>query len=72
MALQRRYVHSKTSGEHQGINFSIAEDGKVTISSISEEGGEYDEITIPASLIFKLGVMLRATVKVHMIEEEIK
>jgi hypothetical protein len=64
--MKRRYVHTKTNGEHQGINFEIQEDGKVKLTTIGEE---YDEIVVPASLIFKLGIMLKATRKVVWMED---
>ena len=65
----RRYVHSPFTVDHaNGIKCSVAEDGKVTITKDTTDG-EFDEITVPASLIFKLATMLRATVKVHNVEE---
>jgi len=72
MAKIRRFVHSKTNGEHQGINFDIQEDGKIILKSehqLPDLSYEYDEVIIPASLVFKLATMLEATRKVHWVEE---
>ena len=66
----KRFVHTKTSGEHQGIEFAISEDGKITLTHQHNE--EYDEVVVPASLIFKLATILNATRKVHWIAEESK
>lgn len=59
------WVHQPLVGDHYGIHYSIQANGKVIISSggTSLEGGEveYDEIEVPASLIFKLVMLLKAT-----------
>jgi len=67
----RRYVHSKTNGEHLGINYAIQEDGKIILDNSKDptDDTEYDEITIPASLVFKLAKILEATRKVHWVDE---
>ncbi len=61
----KRYVHQPLTIEHYGIHAKIQENGKVLISSAGErnEQGEleYDEVEIPASLIFKLATLLKAT-----------
>lgn len=66
---QRRYVHSRTNGEHLGINYAIQEDGKIIIDNHKDDDDEHDEITIPASLVFKLAKILEATRKVHWVDE---
>lgn len=66
----RRYVHQPMTIEHNGINASIQKNGKVTISKVAKVEGdevEYDEIEVPASLIFKLGNLLRDTRKVDYV-----
>lgn len=63
----KRYVHSPLTVEHNGINASITENGKVILAKVIKQVGdevEYDEIEIPASLIFKLASLLKATRKV--------
>lgn len=64
----RRYVHSPLTVEHNGINASIKENGRVVLSHVvgsNKETGEieYDEVEVPASLIFKMSTLLRATRK---------
>lgn len=68
----RRYVHSPLTVEHHGINASIKENGKVVLSHVvgkNTETGEieYDEVEVPASLIFKMATLLRATRKVKFV-----
>lgn len=63
----KRYVHSPLTVEHNGINASITENGKVVLAKVVATHGdevEYDEIEIPASLVFKLASLLKATRKV--------
>jgi hypothetical protein len=62
----KRYVHQPLTIEHYGIHAKIQENGKVVISSaaIPVHGTsevEYDEVEVPASLIFKLATLLKAT-----------
>jgi len=62
----KRYVHQPLTIEHYGIHAAIKENGKVVISSggTKVEGSEeyeYDEVEIPASLVFKLATLLKAT-----------
>jgi len=68
----RRYVHSPLTIEHNGINASITENGRVVLSKVDEKAStketvEYDEIEVPASLIFKLASLLKATRKVKYV-----
>jgi hypothetical protein len=65
-SMVKRYVHQPLTIEHYGIHAKIQENGKVLISSAGEKNAEtglieYDEVEIPASLIFKLATLLKAT-----------
>ena|ERR1035437_3050499 len=64
----KRYVHQPLTIEHYGTHAKIQENGRVLISSAgqpvagSKDGEiEYDEVEIPASLVFKLATLLKAT-----------
>lgn len=63
----KRYVHQPLTIEHYGIHAKIQENGRVVISSVASpvngaEGDvEWDEVEIPASLVFKLATLLKAT-----------
>jgi hypothetical protein len=62
----KRYVHQKLHGDHNSVHWQITEGGKVILSKVvgkDEKTGdiEYDEIEIPASLVFKLANMLKNT-----------
>lgn len=63
----KRYVHQPLVVEHYGIHAKIQENGRVLISGQgtlvpgSKDEYEYDEVEIPASLVFKLAMMLKAT-----------
>lgn len=67
----KRYVHSPLTVEHNGVNASITENGKVILSKVARviagEEVEYDEIEIPASLVFKLASLLKATRKIKYV-----
>jgi hypothetical protein len=67
----KRYVHSPLTVEHHGVNAAITENGKVVLSKVArvvdKETVEYDEIEIPASLVFKLASLLKATRKVKYV-----
>lgn len=67
----KRYVHSPLTVEHNGVNASITENGKVVLSKVARviagEEVEYDEIEIPASLVFKLASLLKATRKIKYV-----
>jgi len=56
-----RYVHQPLSNDHFGIHYSIKENGRVNLKGIPDSGGEYDEVEIPAALIFKLATLLKET-----------
>lgn len=62
----KRYVHQPLTTEHYGIQTQITENGKVIISSsgtkvAGSDDIEFDQVTIPASLVFKLATLLKAT-----------
>lgn len=65
----RRFVHSPISIDHYGIQASIKANGSITLSKVVKalENGEVevDEIEIPASLIFKLVQLLKATRRIE-------
>ena len=60
------HVHQPLTIDHFGIHAKIQENGWVVISKVADdqpvEGQiDYDEINIPASLIFKLATLLKDT-----------
>lgn len=62
----KRYVHQPLTVDHFGIQASIKENGKVVITAVDKNSSnsdevEYDQIEVPASLIFKLASLLKAT-----------
>ncbi len=63
----KRYVHQPLTIEHYGIHAKIQENGRVLITSAgspvvgSDDELEFDEVEIPASLVFKLATLLKAT-----------
>ena len=61
-----QWTHQPLTFEHYGIHASIKENGKVVISSGGVKNPEtneieYDEVEVPASLIFKLASALKLT-----------
>lgn len=62
-----QYKHQPLTIEHYGIHAKILENGKVIISRVADEQDsnaetiEYDEVEVPASLIFKLASLLKDT-----------
>lgn len=64
--LKKVYAHQPLTIDHFGIQASIKENGKVVLSAVNKENSnndviEYDEIEVPASLIFKLANLLKDT-----------
>jgi hypothetical protein len=62
----KRYVHQPLMVEHYGIFAQIQENGRVLIKSTptpvkGTDEYEYDEVDVPASLVFKLATLLKAT-----------
>ncbi len=69
----KRYVHQPLTIEHYGFHAQIKENGKVVIQGQPKtvEGKpdevEYDEVEIPASLVFKLAQLLKATRTINFV-----
>jgi len=68
----KRYVHQPLTIEHYGINATIKENGRVVISAVdkaasTKEEVVWDEVDIPASLVFKLASLLKATRKIEYV-----
>lgn len=64
----KRYVHQPLTIDHYGIHAKITENGKVIITSSPDKvTQEYDEVEIPASLVFKLASLLKATRSVKFV-----
>ena len=62
----RRYTHSPMKIEHNDITAEIMENGRIILTrNIGET--EFDSVEVPASLIFKLSMLLRATRSVKYI-----
>lgn len=61
----KRYVHQPLTIEHYGLHAKIQENGRVLITGQPVKGNdgemEYDEVEVPASLVFKLATLLKAT-----------
>jgi hypothetical protein len=60
----KRYVHQPLDVEHYGIHAKIQPNGKVVIVGVPVKNGdemEFDQVEIPASLVFKLATLLKAT-----------
>ena len=68
------YSHQPITLEHFGIQAAICENGTVRIRSAptpvsgSKDEVEYDEVTIPASLVFKLAMFLKETRKIEYVD----
>lgn len=68
----KRYTHQPLTVEHYGIHAAIQENGKVKITFAptpikGTDEFEFDEVEIPASLIFKLFTLLKATRSVKFV-----
>jgi|SRR6266852_6144474 len=63
----KRYVHQPLTIEYYGLHAKIQENGHVIIRSAghdvkgSDGDYEYDEVEVPAGLIFKLATLLKDT-----------
>lgn len=61
----RRYVHAPLKIDHYGTSAQIQRNGKIVLSKLAGKHAdgtlEYDELEIPASLVFKLASLLKAT-----------
>lgn len=68
----KRYVHQPLTIEHYGIQAAIKPAGRVVLRAVDKAASTkeeivYDEIDIPASLIFKLASLLKATRNVEYV-----
>jgi hypothetical protein len=61
MFQKKVYTHQRLVGDHYGIHYVIQENGHIVLTNAGGEGEEYDEIEVPASLIFKLAGALKLT-----------
>ncbi len=57
---ERRFVHDPFNLSTDKIDIKCDKDGRVTLTENHEED-TYDEINVPASLIFKIAMMLEMT-----------
>lgn len=68
----RRYVHSPLKIDHYGTSAEIHSNGRITLQKVAGKDEKtkeviYDELDIPASLIFKLASLLKATRKIEYV-----
>jgi len=75
--IKKVYRHQPLTFDHYGIQCSIKENGKITLTTgvkVDKDGVEdWDEITIPASLVFKLVTAIQMTRKIeHVPVTEVK
>ena len=77
--VKKIYRHQPLTFDHYGIQCSIKENGKITLRSLptpipgTKDEVEYDEVTIPASLVFKLVSAIQMTRTVtHVPVNEVK
>lgn len=72
-SMYKKYIHQPLTIEHFGLHASIRENGRVNIVGIPDKDtGEYDEIEVPASFIFKLvnALEMTRTVEIKQTEEK--
>jgi hypothetical protein len=69
--VKKVYKHQPLTFDHYGIQCSIKENGKITLTTgvhTDKDGIEdWDEITIPASLVFKLVQAIQMTRKIDLV-----
>ncbi len=75
----KRFVHQPLTVNHGGFKFTIHANGKTTISGPAKPDKDnpdeflFDEITIPASLVFKISQALQMTREVkYLTMSEVK
>ncbi len=66
----KRYVHQPLTIDHYGIHCKIQENGKVVITGVPNSDGEYDEVEVPASLVFKLANLLKDTRTIQFVASD--
>ena len=62
------YSHQPLTFDHFDTHCQIKADGKIKLTKPVKDSDEYDEIEIPASLIFKLVGLLKDTRSVEFVE----
>jgi hypothetical protein len=70
--MKKEYTHQPLTIDHFGIQAQIKENGRILIKGRptpvpGTDEVEYDEVEIPASLVFKLASALRLTRKEEMV-----
>ena len=66
-SLRPKYSHQPLTFDHFGTHVRIHENGKVTITCVSKESDEFDEVEVSASLIFLIAKQLKLTQQVEQI-----
>ena len=65
----RRFVHDPFTLTQDKIKVSCDSDGKVTLIE-DHEDDTFDQMTVPASLIFKIAMMLEMTRSIKYIDKK--
>lgn len=65
----KRYVHNQFTFEYNGVKASCSEDGKVTLTQ-EHDDETFDEVTVSANMIYKLGEMLNTSKKVKYVNRD--
>lgn len=65
----RRFVHDPFNLQMEKLEIKCDKDGRVTLTE-NHDDDEYDEINVPASLIFKIAMMLEMTRSLVYIDKE--
>lgn len=67
---RKKFKHSPFEFEHPGkITGSCNRQGRITIRQDGDDG-EYDEVIVPASLIYKIITLLEATRSFEWVDEK--
>jgi hypothetical protein len=64
-----KYTHGKFELEYRGVKAICSEDGKVTLTE-EHHDDTYDEVTVSATMIFRLATMLNASKNIDWVEPE--
>lgn len=62
------YTHQPLTFDHFDTHCQIQSNGKIKLTKPVKDSDEYDEIEIPASLVFKLVGLLKDTRSVEFVE----
>lgn len=65
----RRFVHDPFNLQMEKLEIACDKDGRVTITE-NHDNDEYDEINVPASLIFKIAMMLEMTRSIVYVDKK--